>query len=125
MVAKIVVLYGHPQDAEAFDSYYVNTHAPIAKAVPGLRSFTASVGPVGTPAGPSDYYRVATLPAVSAELVAQGMDPATPAATIADAGMPSQRSVRATLATIAAETTAADITPPAITVIGAVAGFEA
>jgi len=61
MVAKIVVLYGHPQDAEAFDSYYVNTHAPIAKAVPGLRSFTASVGPVGTPAGPSDYYRVATL----------------------------------------------------------------
>ena len=66
---------------------------------------------------------VATLPAVSAELVARGMDPATPAATIADAGLPSQRSVRATLATIAVETTAADITPPAITVIGAVAGF--
>ena len=66
---------------------------------------------------------VATLPAVSAELVAQGMDPATPAATIADAGLPSQRSVRATLATIAAQTTAAEITPPAITVIGAVAGF--
>ena len=44
---------------------------------------------------------VATLPAVSAELISQGMDPATPAATIADAGLPSQRSVRATLATIA------------------------
>jgi uroporphyrin-III C-methyltransferase len=68
---------------------------------------------------------VATLPAVSAELVAQGMDPATPAATIADAGLPSQRSVRATLATIAAVTTEAEITPPAITVIGAVAGFSA
>ncbi|GAA3701429.1 hypothetical protein GCM10022204_17810 [Microlunatus aurantiacus] len=67
---------------------------------------------------------VATLTAVSAELVAQGMDPHTPAATIADAGMPSQRSVRATLATIAEITTAAAITPPAITVIGAVAGFE-
>ena len=66
---------------------------------------------------------VATLPAVTAELVTQGMDPATPAATIADAGLPSQRSVRATLATIAAGTTAAEITPPAITVIGAVAGF--
>ena len=61
MVAKIVVLYGHPQDAEAFDTYYEHTHAPIAKAVPGLRSFTASVGPVGTPAGPSGYHRVATL----------------------------------------------------------------
>ena len=68
---------------------------------------------------------VATLPAVSAELVAQGMDPSTPAATIADAGLPSQRSVRATLATIAAETASAQIKPPAITVIGAVAGFEA
>jgi uroporphyrin-III C-methyltransferase len=68
---------------------------------------------------------VATLPAVSAELVTQGMDPATPAATIADAGLPSQRSVRATLATIAAVTTEAEITPPAITVIGAVAGFSA
>ncbi|HEY5788580.1 MAG TPA: EthD family reductase [Microlunatus sp.] len=61
MVAKIVVLYGHPQDAEAFDTYYGHTHAPIAKAVPGLTSFTTSVGPVGTPAGPSDYHRVATL----------------------------------------------------------------
>ena len=68
---------------------------------------------------------VATLPAVSAELIAQGMDPDTPAATIADAGLPSQRSVRATLVTIAAETNSADIKPPAITVIGAVAGFEA
>jgi uroporphyrin-III C-methyltransferase len=66
---------------------------------------------------------VATLPAVAAELISQGMDPATPAASIADAGLPSQRSVRATVATIADTTTAAGITPPAITVIGAVAGF--
>lgn len=61
MTAKLVVLYGHPSDPEAFDSYYAGTHAAIAKAVPGLRSFTASVGPVGTPAGPADYHRVATL----------------------------------------------------------------
>jgi uroporphyrin-III C-methyltransferase len=68
---------------------------------------------------------VATLPAVSAELVDRGMDPATPAVTIADAGLPSQRSVRATLATIAVTTASAEIKPPAITVIGAVAGFDA
>jgi uroporphyrin-III C-methyltransferase len=67
---------------------------------------------------------VATLPAVVEELVRQGMSPATPAATIADAGLPSQRSVRATLAGIADATTEADIKPPAITVIGAVAAFE-
>jgi uroporphyrin-III C-methyltransferase len=68
---------------------------------------------------------VATLPEVSAELIRQGMDAATPAATIADAGLPSQRSVRAVLSTIAEATAAAGIKPPAITVIGAVAGFEA
>ncbi len=68
---------------------------------------------------------VATLPATTAELITQGMDPETPAATIADAGMPTQRAVRATLATIATVTTDAAITAPAITVIGAVAGFTA
>ncbi len=68
---------------------------------------------------------VATLPEVTSELIKQGMDPATPAATVADAGMPSQRSVRATLATIAEVTAQTGIKPPAVTVIGAVAGFQA
>lgn len=68
---------------------------------------------------------VATLPAVTAELVHQGMAPDTPAATIADAGLPSQRSVRGTVTTIAAATHDAGITAPAIIVIGAVAAFEA
>jgi uroporphyrin-III C-methyltransferase len=66
---------------------------------------------------------VATLTEVAAELISQGMDPATPAATVADAGLPSQRSVRANVATIAEATRTAGIGPPAITVIGAVAGF--
>jgi siroheme synthase len=43
--------------------------------------------------------------------------------TIADAAMPSQQSVRGTLADIAVRTEEARIKPPAITVIGAVAGF--
>ncbi len=68
---------------------------------------------------------VATLPAVSAELIAQGMAPDTAAATIADAGLPTQRTVRATLDSIANATAQAGLTPPAITVIGAVAGFRA
>ncbi|GAA1844936.1 uroporphyrin-III C-methyltransferase [Microlunatus capsulatus] len=67
---------------------------------------------------------VATLPAICAELVAQGMDPATPAATVADAGLPSQRDVRGRVDDIAARTLEAGIRPPAITVVGAVAGFR-
>jgi uroporphyrin-III C-methyltransferase len=66
---------------------------------------------------------VATLPEVAAELMVRGLDPATPAASVADAGLPSQRAVRATLATIAAATRQGGIGAPAITVIGAVAGF--
>jgi uroporphyrin-III C-methyltransferase len=68
---------------------------------------------------------VATLAAITAELLQQGMAPTTPAATVADAGMASQRSVRGVVANIARLTRDADIQAPAITVIGAVAGFDA
>jgi uroporphyrin-III C-methyltransferase len=67
---------------------------------------------------------VATLPAIAAELIKHGLAADTPSMTIADAAMPSQQSVRGTLADIAARTQQADIKPPAITVIGAVAGFS-
>ncbi|HYP46973.1 MAG TPA: uroporphyrinogen-III C-methyltransferase [Propionibacteriaceae bacterium] len=67
---------------------------------------------------------VATLGAITDELLGHGLDPATPAATVADAGMPSQRTVRAAVSHIARVTADAGIKAPAITVIGAVAGFE-
>ena len=67
---------------------------------------------------------VATLTAITAELIKHGLAADTPAMTVADAAMPSQRSVRGTLADIAALTNQAGIKPPAITVIGAVAGFS-
>lgn len=67
---------------------------------------------------------VATLPAVAAELIAHQMPADTPAASIADAGLPSQRTVRGPLAAIARLTEDAGIRPPAVTVIGAVAGFR-
>jgi uroporphyrin-III C-methyltransferase len=67
---------------------------------------------------------VATLPAVTAELIHQGLPPDTAAMTVADAGMPSQRSVRGTVADIAARSREAGLRSPAITVIGRVAGFS-
>jgi uroporphyrin-III C-methyltransferase len=66
---------------------------------------------------------VATLPDITAELIKHGLPPYTPAMTVADAAMPSQQTVRGTLADIAMRTNEAGIKPPAITVIGAVAGF--
>jgi uroporphyrin-III C-methyltransferase len=66
---------------------------------------------------------VATLPAITAELIKQASPQDTPAITVAGAAMPSPQSVRGMLGDIAALTSEAGIKPPAITVIGAVAGF--
>lgn len=67
---------------------------------------------------------VATLPAITCALVDGGLDPATPAVTVADGTLPSQRVVRGTVTTIADEVRTAGVGAPAITVIGAVAGFD-
>jgi len=60
-MAKLVVLYKTPTDKVAFDTYYQETHIPLAKAIPGLRKYEISSGPVGTPAGNSDVHLVAIL----------------------------------------------------------------
>ena len=61
---------------------------------------------------------VAALPEITERLLRAGLDPATPAASIADGGMPSQRLVRCDLATLPAAAAAEDIGAPAVTVIG-------
>ena len=103
------------------------------------QGFTVISGhlPPGDPGSTLDYEALArsgtdlvlmmavrTLPAIAAALLAAGMPPTTPAATVADAGLPSQRTVRGTLGSIAELVTQAGIRSPAITVIGAVAGFD-
>lgn len=61
---------------------------------------------------------VATLEPICARLVADGLPPGTPAACVADASMPSQRAVTATVADIAHAAAAAGIGAPAVTIIG-------
>jgi uncharacterized protein (TIGR02118 family) len=60
-MARLLVLYKTPKDATAFDKYYVETHIPIAKRIPGLRKYEVSHGPVATPAGSSGVHLVAIL----------------------------------------------------------------
>lgn len=60
-MATLLVLYKTPKDPAAFDRYYAEIHIPIAKKLPGLRTYRVSRGGVGTPAGPSDIHLVATL----------------------------------------------------------------
>ncbi|AHK34212.1 ethyl tert-butyl ether degradation protein EthD [Rhodococcus opacus PD630] len=60
MSFKVAVCYGQPDDPEAFDAYYRDTHMPLARKVPGLTDFTwgkCSALDGGTP----PYYAVASL----------------------------------------------------------------
>ena len=54
-MAQILVLYNTPADPAAFDSYYRQTHIPLAQKVPGLRSYSINDGPVQALAGSAPY----------------------------------------------------------------------
>ena len=60
-MANLVVIYGKPADAEAFDAYYFGHHVPLDKTIPGVRSYTVSKGTVATPAGPAEHHRSKTI----------------------------------------------------------------
>jgi uncharacterized protein (TIGR02118 family) len=60
-MAKLVVLYKSPKNAEAFDKHYASTHVPLAKKIPGLKKYDISQGTVAAPTGPSGIHLVATL----------------------------------------------------------------
>lgn len=54
-MAQILVLYHTPADAAAFDRYYRETHIPIAKKIPGLRSYTINASPIQSLGGSAPY----------------------------------------------------------------------
>lgn len=58
---RLVITYGRPRDPEQFDDHYRKVHAPLAAALPGLLSFTATKVVEG------DQYLVAALDFESAE----------------------------------------------------------
>jgi uncharacterized protein (TIGR02118 family) len=54
-MAQVLVLYNTPAEPTAFDRYYHQTHIPLANAIPGLRSYVISSGPVQALAGSAPY----------------------------------------------------------------------
>ncbi|HUW55096.1 MAG TPA: uroporphyrinogen-III C-methyltransferase [Planctomycetota bacterium] len=69
------------------------------------------------------YMGVKRLPEICSTLMKAGLPGDTPAACIERGTTPLQRSIRGTLSDIAARAAEADIQPPAVTVIGHVAGL--
>lgn len=83
-MAKLIAIYKKPQDAAAFDQYYFTTHLPLAKTIPGLRSYEVSAGPVASGAGDSPYHLVATLGFDSMASIQQALGSAEGRATAGD-----------------------------------------
>ncbi|RSL30016.1 EthD family reductase [Salibacterium salarium] len=54
-MVKLIALYEQPQDKEAFDKHYFETHTPITKEIPGLRDMKVT-RIVGSPTGENKYY---------------------------------------------------------------------
>lgn len=66
------------------------------------------------------YMGVKSLGSICQNLMAHGMSPATPAATIANGTTPRQRTIVGTISDLAAKVVAAELPAPALTVIGEV-----
>ena len=79
MSATILALYKKPADAAIFDHYYAHKHAPLAKTLPGLQSYTLGRGTENDP-----YYLVATLRFASLDKLQAALASAIGAATVAD-----------------------------------------
>jgi uncharacterized protein (TIGR02118 family) len=61
MTIKLVVLYTHPDDRDAFDRHFFSVHMQLVNSIPGLqRAETGRFVAVGD-AGEETYYRVAEL----------------------------------------------------------------
>jgi uncharacterized protein (TIGR02118 family) len=58
---KLTVLYGHPTDPVAFESYYANTHQPIVSKVKGFIKAELTKFMSAADGGKPAYYRMAEL----------------------------------------------------------------
>jgi uncharacterized protein (TIGR02118 family) len=58
---KVTLLYGHPTSAEDFESYYANTHIPLAQKMKGVSRIELTRFASAPDGGRPAYYRMAEL----------------------------------------------------------------
>jgi uncharacterized protein (TIGR02118 family) len=61
MTVKLVVLYTHPADPDAFDKHYLGTHMPLVLKIPGLQRAESGRIVTALDGGEQTYHRVAEL----------------------------------------------------------------
>lgn len=64
-MVRLTVLYGHPEDPEAFQRYYHETHIPLARKMQGLKGWTIGMCESATPGENPPYYMIVGLYAES------------------------------------------------------------
>jgi uncharacterized protein (TIGR02118 family) len=83
-MAKLFAIYQQPKDPAAFDSYYFGKHVPLAKTIPGLKSYEVTRGDVMGMAGKHGVYLVAILEFESMAAIGAAMASPQGQATAAD-----------------------------------------
>jgi uncharacterized protein (TIGR02118 family) len=82
---KFVVLYPPQPDPEKFKSYYINTHIPLARKIPGLLASRYSFSVGGLPPGsPAPYWCIFEADFADAASMGAGMGSPEGQATAAD-----------------------------------------
>lgn len=84
MPAKLIAVYQQPSDPAAFNQYYFDKHAPLAKTLPGLLRYEVSRGDVLGIQGKHSAYLVAVLEFQSMECIAKALSSPEGQATAAD-----------------------------------------
>lgn len=85
-MAKVYALYKTPTDPAAFERYYFDRHVPLAKTIPGLRSYEVTRGPIAAMGGPAAYHLIATLTFDSRAVIDAALVSAEGQAIAADLG---------------------------------------
>ncbi|MBD5654359.1 MAG: EthD family reductase [Candidatus Eremiobacteraeota bacterium] len=83
-MAHLLALYNEPKDPTAFEQYYHGTHVPLAKKMPGLRSYTVSTGALAAAAGNPPYYLIAVLEFDSVAAIQAAVSSPEGAAAVSD-----------------------------------------
>jgi uncharacterized protein (TIGR02118 family) len=83
-MTKLIAMYRKPADPAAFDRYYFGRHVPLAKTIPGLRSYEVTRGPIMGLDGPAPFHLIATLTFDSMDAIKAAVASAAGKATTED-----------------------------------------
>jgi uncharacterized protein (TIGR02118 family) len=83
-MVKLTVIYGHPDDPEAFENYYNSTHAALAAKMKGVSRMEVTKFESAPDGSPIEFYRMAELYFPSMEDMQKTLDSPEGKAALAD-----------------------------------------